>query len=64
MRFLFKRGRGARRRVVHLCAFDAKTGEPTMQPLCGRDGGVVFDTTSNVPWAKPICKRCKEVAAL
>ena len=57
-RFLYKRGRGAKRRVMHLCRFDLITGQPTMEPLCGRNRGVLFDTTCNVPWGRPTCKDC------
>jgi hypothetical protein len=56
--FLFRRGKGAKRRVVHIAEYD-RTGNPTMQPLCGRDNGIAFDTTSNVPWAQPLCRRCR-----
>lgn len=58
MRYLYKRGRGALRRVVHLCRCD-ELGEPTMEPICGRGGGLLFDTTCNVPWGRRLCKRCR-----
>lgn len=60
MRFLYQRGTGARRRVMHLTGYDPRTGEPTMHAICGAHRA--FDTTSNVPFGRPICKRCEEVA--
>jgi hypothetical protein len=61
MRYLYKRDRGARRRVMHICGYDPMTGQPTMQPFCGRASGLVFDTTINPPFGlgRPICKRCR-----
>lgn len=61
MTYLLKRGRGSLRRVVHLASFD-QFGEPTMQPICGHSNGLVFDTTSNVPWGLPLCLRCRGAA--
>lgn len=61
-RFLYQRGRGARRRVMHLTGFDSRTGEPTMTPQCG-DRRLRFDTTCNLPLARPVCKRCREAAS-
>lgn len=58
MTFLMRRGKGALRRVVHVTTHDPHTGKPTMRPVCGRDNGVVFNMTSNVPWGRPVCKRC------
>lgn len=60
MTYLLKRGKGGRRRKAHLCAFD-RFGSPTMRPICGRVG-LDFDTTSNVPWGRPLCKRCRSAA--
>lgn len=60
MRYLYRRGQGAKRRVVHLAAFNY-LGELTMEPICGRANGQRFDTTSNVPWGQPLCKRCRAV---
>ena len=62
MRYLLKRGRGSLRRVVHLCGHDQISGEPTMQPICGRSNGLTFDATSNVLWGLPLCKRCRAAA--
>lgn len=61
MRFLYKRGRGAQRRVIHLCGYDPRTGEPTMEPLCG-DRRLQFDTTINVPLGLRRCRRCVKAA--
>ncbi len=61
MSYLLKRGRGSLRRVVHLCRYD-QSGNRTMEPICGRSGGLRFDTTSNVPWGLPLCKWCRKVA--
>lgn len=57
MRFLYRRGQGARRRVMHLCGYDPRTGDPTMEPLCGIRQR--FDTTCNLPLGQRTCKRCK-----
>lgn len=59
MTYLMRRGKGALRRVVHLTTHDPMTGQPTMQPVCGRPNGVTFNMTSNVPWGQPLCKRCR-----
>lgn len=42
MRYLYQRGPGAKRRVMHLSGYDPRTGEPTMQPLCGRSNGLAL----------------------
>jgi hypothetical protein len=60
--YLMRRGKGALRRVVHLTPYDPITGNPTMEPLCGRSNGIVFNMTSNVPWGQPCCKRCLAAA--
>jgi hypothetical protein len=56
MRYLYKRGRGGLRRVMHLCGYDPTTGQPTMQALCGSK--LAFDTTCNLPLGQRRCKRC------
>lgn len=61
MRFLYKRGRGAKRRVMHLCGYDPRTGQPTMEPLCG-DHRLQLDTTINVPLGLRRCRRCVKAA--
>lgn len=57
MRFLYRRGRGAKRRIMHLCGYDQWTGEPTMVALCGSHQA--FDTTCNLPLGQRVCKRCR-----
>lgn len=54
MRYLYQRGK--RRRVMHLCGYDPRTGEPTMRALCGYR--LPFDTTCNLPLGRPTCKLC------
>lgn len=61
MRYLYRRGKGARDRVMHLCGYDQRTGEPTMIPLCGYPQR--FDTTCNLPLGGRTCKRCRKAAA-
>jgi hypothetical protein len=43
---------------MHLCRFD-QFGTATMQPICGRNGGLDFDTTCNLPLGLRVCKRCR-----
>ena len=57
MRYLYRRGKGAKRRVMHLCGYDQRTGEPTMEPLCMVGGP--YDTTCNLPLGLKVCKRCR-----
>lgn len=54
MRYLYERGH--KRRVMHLCGYDPRTGEPTMRALCGMR--LPFNTTCNLPLGRPTCKRC------
>lgn len=62
MRYLYQRGTDPRRRrVMHLCGYDPRTGEPTMEPLCGRVR-LRFDTTCNVRLGQPVCKYCTAAA--
>ena len=61
MRYLYRRGRGARFRVMHLCGYDWRTGEPTMIPLCGRRY-LGLNTTINVPLGSRVCKDCARIA--
>ena len=56
MTFLYRRGKGARRRVMHICGHDFWTGKATFIPLCGDKHE--FDTTCNWPLGHRICKRC------
>lgn len=59
VRYLFRRGSGARRRVMHIAERHPITGDPTMMPLCGRLWSQPFDTTSNVPLGGKVCVRCR-----
>lgn len=56
MRYLYKRGKGARRRVMHLCGYDPTSGQPSMKALCGSK--LALDTTCNLPLGKRRCKKC------
>ena len=58
MRYLYRRGPGSKRRVMHLALFNAVTGGPIMRPLCGR--GTDYNTTINAPFGlgRPVCKDC------
>jgi hypothetical protein len=58
MRFLYERGH--KRRVMHLCGYDPRTGEPTMSALCGIK--LAFNTTCNLPLGQRVCKRCQKAA--
>ncbi len=60
MRYLYRRGTGARRRVMHLCGFDPRAGEPTMVALCGIV--YAFNTTCNFPLGQRTCERCLAAA--
>lgn len=60
MTYLYRRGPGAKRRVMHLAVHDQASGEPTTRPFCGRGKG--YDTTCNVPLGRPTCKRCMRKA--
>lgn len=61
MRYLYRRGKGARRRVMHLGGYDPMTGHPRLEPFCGSDVGV--NTSINVPLGGKVCKRCLRAAA-
>lgn len=60
MRYIYRRGYGARRRVMHLCGYDEKTGEPTLRPLCRINAR--FDTSCNLPLGQAVCKPCMKKA--
>lgn len=64
MRYLYRRGPGSKRRVMHLTPFDPMTGEPTMLPVCGRGTG--YNTTINPPFGlgRPVCKDCQRRASV
>ncbi len=59
MRYLYERGH--KRRVMHLCGHDQRSGEPTMQALCKID--LAFTTTCNLPLGQRVCKRCSRIVA-
>ena len=52
-RFLYRRGSGSRRRVMHLAHYDG-FGEID-RAWCGRND---YNTTINVPLGQPRCKDC------
>lgn len=58
MRYLYERGH--KRRVMHLCGHDPRTGEPTMHALCGMV--LPFNTTCNLPLGRRVCKLCQKAA--
>lgn len=53
MSYLYRRGQGAKRRVMHLAHYD-RLGR-IRGSLCGRTD---LDTSINVPLGQPTCKRC------
>jgi hypothetical protein len=61
MMYLYRRGEGSKRRVMHLTPFDPRTGKPTMIPLCGIR--MTFNTNINVTLSQPVCRRCSKLAA-
>lgn len=56
MTYLYRRGPGSKRRVMHITSFNHMTGEPTFLPLCGTSGP--YNTAINVRLGLPVCKRC------
>lgn len=56
-RFVFKRGEGSKRRVMHLAGFDR----------LGRFAGVLcgstldFDSSCNLPLRRRTCRRCRRI---
>lgn len=57
--FVYRRGNGANRRVMHLASFDRMGRQEGV--LCGSDYS--FNTTINLPLGRPVCKRCRKAAA-
>lgn len=51
--YVYQRGEGAKRRVMHLAAYNRLGG--IVGSLCGRTD---FDTSINVPLGQKICSRC------
>lgn len=61
MRFVYRRGPGAGRRVMHIAFQDPRTGEVIMRPLCGQRSR--FDTVNRFLGAHdPICAGCARAA--
>lgn len=58
-RFVYRRGHGARRRVMHLAGYD-RLGK-FAGVLCG--SRLNFDTSCNLPLGQPTCKRCRAIEA-
>ena len=53
--YLYKRGAGAMRRVMHLARYNSR-GE-IIGAACGTRIGL--DTSCNLPLGQPVCKSCK-----
>lgn len=56
MSYLYRRGQGAKRRVMHLAHYD-RLGR-IRGSLCGRAD---LDTSINVPLGQPTCKLCEAI---
>lgn len=56
-RYVYRRGSGAKRRVMHLPGFD-RLGR-FAGVLCGST--IDFDTSCNLPLGVRTCKRCAEI---
>jgi hypothetical protein len=56
-RFVYKRGKGAKRRVMHLAGYN-RLGS-FVGVLCGST--MPFDTSCNLPLGIRVCKRCAAV---
>ena len=56
-RFVYKRGNGAKRRVVHLAGYDRLGNYSGV--LC--NSALPFDTSCNLPLGLRVCKRCTAV---
>jgi hypothetical protein len=54
-RFVYKRGQGAKRRVMHLAGYNRLGAFAGV--LCGSQ--VAFNTSCNLPLGQRVCKRCK-----
>ena len=57
--FLYKRGKGARKRVMHLPEYN-RHGE-IIGTMCHTK--LELDTSCNLPLGRPICKKCKAEAS-
>ena len=56
MRYLYRRGKGARRRVLHLAQYDPHGH--IAQAWCG----AAWDTSINVSFGLRVCIRCQRLA--
>jgi len=56
-RYVYRRGHGAKRRVMHLAGYD-RLGQ-FLAPLCGSP--LNLDTSCNLPLGRPVCKLCLRV---
>ena len=54
--YLYRRGRGAKRRVMHLAEYDKRGG--VVGAACG--SGVDLNTSCNLPLGQPVCKKCNK----
>lgn len=61
MRFIYRRGKGSKRRVMHIERF-TPTGENTMEALCGI--AYAFNTSINISGGRRICKNCNKVVGV
>ena len=57
MRYLYRRGKGVNRRVMHIMKF-TRWGGMTNDALCEID--YPFNVSINAPWGlgRPVCKNC------
>lgn len=55
--YLYQRGKGASRRVMHLAEYD-RFGN-VAGTLC-RVAGIRYNTSSNLPLGQPVCKKCRK----
>jgi hypothetical protein len=58
-RFVYRRGEGARRRVMHLAGYN-RLGRFS-GVLCGSQ--LDFNTSCNLPLGRPVCRKCCRVEA-
>lgn len=56
-RYVYRRGEGAKRRVMHLAGYD-RLGR-FAGVLCGSD--LDFNTSCNLPLGQRVCRRCRRI---
>ena len=56
-RFVYRRGSGAKRRVMHLAGYDRLGNYAGV--LCGSD--YPFNTSCNLPLGLKVCRRCRKI---